>query len=141
MTTAHVPHVMVVEDDPDTREVVRLILEMEGMHVSEAPDGCAALEQLRYVRAQSPLRPCVIVLDVMMPRCSGPEFRRSQLADPLLADVPVVLLSAIADHPASDALDAFARVPKPFDPDDLVSVVRRACDAHMAAQAAADDRG
>ena len=120
-------HVMVVEDDRDTREVVKLILEMEGMGVSEASDGCEALERLHTLRASNPSCPCVIVLDIMMPRCSGPEFRRRQLGDPLIADVPIIVLSAVADQLPTDDLDAFARIAKPFDPDQLVRVVRRAC--------------
>jgi CheY-like chemotaxis protein len=126
----HVSHVMVVEDDQDTRDVVRTILELENMVVIEARDGLEALQRLHEVREKNPLRPCVVLLDVMMPRCSGPEFRQRQLADPLLADVPVIVLSAIADHPAVTDVDAFAVVPKPFDPEDLVKVVRRACHAH-----------
>ena len=119
--------VMVVEDDRDTREVVKLILEMEGMGVTEASDGLEALDQLHKLREADPNCPCVIVLDMMMPRCSGPEFRRRQLHDPLIADVPIIVLSAVADQMSLDELHAFARVSKPFDPDQLVKVVRRAC--------------
>ena len=66
------------------------------MGVTEASDGFEALDRLHKLREADPLRPCVIVLDIMMPRCSGPEFRRRQLEDPLIADVPVIVLSAIA---------------------------------------------
>jgi CheY-like chemotaxis protein len=120
-------HVMVVEDDRDTREVVKLILELEGMGVTEASDGFEALERLHKLREDYPHRPCAIVLDIMMPRCSGSEFRKRQLDDPLIANVPIIVLSAIADQLRVDELHAFAKVPKPFDPDQLVSVVRRAC--------------
>ena len=120
--------VMVVEDDRDTREVVKLILELEGMEVTEAADGLEALDRLHTLRERDPHTPCVIVLDVMMPRCSGPEFRKRQLEDPLIADVPIIVLSAIADQTTDDDLHAFAKVSKPFDPEQLVQVVRRACD-------------
>jgi CheY-like chemotaxis protein len=120
-------HVMVVEDDKDTREVVKLILELEGMWVTEASDGFEALERLHTLREADPHRPCAIVLDIMMPRCSGTEFRKRQLDDPLIADVPIIVLSAIADQLRVDELHAFAKVPKPFDPEQLVSVVRQAC--------------
>ena len=123
-------HVMVVEDDRDTREVLKLILELEGMGVTEAADGFEALDRLHQLREGDPQRPCVIVLDIMMPRCSGPEFRRRQLDDPLIADVPIIVLSAIVDQLRLDELHAFAQVSKPFDPDQLVRVVRSACDAH-----------
>ena len=131
MTTDNVQsHVMVVEDDRDTREVVKLILELEGMDVTEASDGLEALERLHQLREANPHSPCAIVLDIMMPRCSGAEFRKRQLDDPLIADVPIIVLSAIADHLRVDELNAFARVPKPFDPDQLVTVVRQACSSN-----------
>ena len=120
-------YVMVVEDDRDTREVVKLILELEGIDVIEAADGIEALDRLHALRVDEPSRPCAIVLDIMMPRCSGVEFRRRQLDDPLIADVPIIVLSAVADQMRVDDLHAFARVPKPFDPDLLVRVVREAC--------------
>jgi len=120
-------HVMVVEDDRDTREVLKLILELEGMDVTEACDGFEALDRLHQLKEHDPHRPCVIVLDIMMPRCSGPEFRRRQLDDPLIADVPVIVLSAIADQGRLDELHVFARVAKPFDPDQLIRVIRSAC--------------
>ena len=119
---------MVVEDDRDTREVVKMILELEGMDVTEAADGFEALDRLHRLRERDPHRPCVIVLDIMMPRCSGPEFRKRQLDDPLIADVPIIVLSAVADQLRMDELHAFAKVAKPFDPDQLVEVVRRACE-------------
>ena len=125
--TAAPTHVMVVEDDRDTREVVRLILEMGGIAVTEASDGFEALDRLHKLRAENPLLPCAIVLDIMMPRCSGTEFRRRQLEDPLISDVPVIVLSAIADQMRFDDLEAYANVAKPFDPDQLVRVVREAC--------------
>ena len=118
---------MVVEDDRDTREVVKLILEMDGMQVTEASDGFEALDRLHELREGDPLRPCAVVLDIMMPRCSGPEFRRRQLDDPLIADVPIIVLSAVADQMRVEELKPFARVSKPFDPDQLVRAVRRAC--------------
>jgi len=120
-------HVMVVEDDRDTREVLRLILEMEGIEVTEASDGIEALDRLHELREADPDRPCAIVLDIMMPRCSGPEFRRRQLHAPLIAGVPIIVLSAIADQVTLDELEAFAKVSKPFDPEQLIQVVRRAC--------------
>ena len=131
MTTGTVQsHVMVVEDDRDTREVVKLILELEGMGVTEASDGFEALERLHRLREADPHRPCAIVLDIMMPRCSGAEFRKRQLDDPLIADVPIIVLSAVADQLRVDELHPFAKVPKPFDPDQLVTVVRRACSSN-----------
>jgi CheY-like chemotaxis protein len=118
---------MVVEDDRDTREVVKLILELDGIGVTEAEDGFEALERLHALREADPRLPCAILLDIMMPRCSGPEFRRRQLRDPLIADVPIIVLSAIADQMRTEDLAPYARMSKPFDPEQLVRVVRAAC--------------
>jgi CheY-like chemotaxis protein len=118
---------MVVEDDRDTREVVKLILELDGNEVTEACDGIDALNRLHELSEPAHNPPCAIVLDIMMPRCSGPEFRKRQLNDPAIADVPVIVLSAVADQIGFDELHPFARVAKPFDPDQLVRAVRRAC--------------
>ena len=126
--TAATTHVMVVEDDRDTREVVKMILELEGFGVTEAADGFEALDRLHSLRAADPHLPCAIVLDIMMPRCSGTEFRRRQLDDPLISDVPVIVLSAIADQMRLDDLEPYANIRKPFDPDQLVRVVRGACE-------------
>lgn len=131
MTDPAPTHVMVVEDDRDTREVVRLLLELEGIGVMEASDGFEALDRLHEFRAAAPDVPCAIVLDIMMPRCSGPEFRRLQLEDPLISDVPVIVLSAISDRMRLEELEPYANVSKPFDPDQLVKVVREACATHL----------
>ena len=121
-------HVLVVEDDRDTREVLKLIFELEGMAVTEASDGLEALDRLHQLREADPDCPCAVVLDLMMPRCSGLEFRRRQLDDSLIADIPIIVLSAILDQVKLDALGPFAQVPKPFDPEQLVQAVRRACE-------------
>ncbi|MEN3340308.1 MAG: hypothetical protein V7647_3984 [Acidobacteriota bacterium] len=123
--------VLLVEDDEDTREVLRLILESDGIEVAVARDGLDALTRIGQLREQDPRSPSVIVLDYMMPRCSGPQFRQRQLADPDIADVPVILVSAVSDLSSRAALlRPFAMLQKPIDPDQLTSVVRDACNAY-----------
>jgi CheY-like chemotaxis protein len=123
--------VLLVEDDEDTREVLRLILESDGIEVAVARDGIDALNRIVQLREQDPRSPSVIVLDYMMPRCSGPQFRQRQLADPEIADVPVILVSAVSDLSSRAALlKPFAMLQKPIDPDQLTSIVRQACEAY-----------
>jgi CheY-like chemotaxis protein len=123
-------HVLLVEDDEDTREVLRLILESDGIEVAVARDGLDALNRIGQLREQDPDSPSVIVLDYMMPRCSGPQFRQRQLADPEIADVPVILVSAVSDLSSRAALlKPYAMLQKPIDPDQLTSVVREASNA------------
>jgi CheY-like chemotaxis protein len=125
-------HVLLVEDDPDTREVLRLILESEGMTVTPAYDGLQALERLEEIHKSDPLTPCAIILDYMMPRVGGAEFRARQLANPDIAGVPVIVVSAVSDlESRARALHPFGFLQKPIDPDELTALVREASDAYL----------
>ncbi len=132
MTAAAWPHVLLVEDDTDTREVLRLILESDGMTVTPAHDGLHALERLEEIHRRDPTTPCAIVLDYMMPRLSGAQFRARQLANPETADVPVIVVSAVSDLAARAAiLRPFAVLQKPIDPDELTALVRQASQEYL----------
>lgn len=110
--------VLIVEDDADVRQALAVFLEAQGYVCSEAGDGAQALE---YLRANPP--PSVILLDVMMPHMDGVTFRRRQLEDHALAEIPVVVLTA---RPEAEKDAAFAGVHwmhKPFRAPDLVQIV------------------
>ncbi|MDB4981197.1 MAG: Response regulator receiver protein [Myxococcales bacterium] len=83
--------VLVVEDDVDILRAIVQVLEDEGFPVRTAENGQAALETLR---ASHELPPCVILLDLMMPVMDGWSFRATQLRDPFLSHIPVILLTA-----------------------------------------------
>lgn len=121
-------NVLIVEDDPDTREMLATLLRTEGFHAVAAEDGLEALHLLRTVRHRAPHVPCLVLLDLKMPRLSGHEFRRAQLGDPIVASVPVAVMSGAVDvaQRAQD-LGAVATVTKPIDVDVLIQVVRRYC--------------
>ena len=126
------PHVLLVEDDPDTREVLRLILEADGMDVTPAQDGLDALACLDEIHRRDPLTPCAIVLDYMMPRFSGAQFRARQLANSETADVPVIVVSAIPDLASqAESMRPFAFLQKPIDPDQLTVLVRQASTEYL----------
>jgi CheY-like chemotaxis protein len=126
--TAGPGHVLVVEDDADTREMLATLLSGEGFQVVVAEDGLEALHLLRTVRHRAPETPCLVLLDLRMPRLGGNEFRRAQLADPLLAAVPVAIMSGAVDAEEwAQALGAVATLLKPIDLDALLDVVRRHC--------------
>ena len=115
--------VLIADDDPDLRESLRLLLELHGHDVDEARNGEEALRRLAAGR-----RPCVIVLDLMMPVMDGWQFRRAQLQDPALAPIPVLVISAIPSHMRrASELDARRIFSKPFDYDELLSEVDRLC--------------
>jgi CheY-like chemotaxis protein len=112
---AEIPkRVLVVDDDLDIRDVLVELLEGEGYRVSAAGDGQQALREA----SRNP--PDVILLDLMMPVMSGWQFRAAQLRDPVLARIPVVVLSAFAND-----LDVAAFVPKPFFIEEVLDTIRR----------------
>lgn len=86
--TAPAPRVLVVEDDNDLRESICAVLQDAGYSSRSAENGEVALEQARAER------PCVILLDLMMPIMNGWEFRSEQLRDPKLSSIPVIIMSA-----------------------------------------------
>lgn len=116
------PSVLVVEDDTATRQLLATCLQMEGFSVQTATNGEEGLEQMRQ------RRPCVVLLDLMMPVMSGEQFRNAQLRDPSLARVPVVCISAVYDaQERAQQINAVACINKPFDILELVDVVREQC--------------
>lgn len=84
------PAILVVDDDADTRAMLTELLTGEGYEVASAPDGAVALALLQA----APARFSLILLDLMMPLVDGYAFRQHQRADPTLAGIPVVTLSA-----------------------------------------------
>ncbi len=116
----HCP-VLIVEDDADLREMMAQLLTLEGFRAETVANGRDALEYLR--RGD---RPEIILLDLMMTVMDGWEFRRRQRADPAVADVPVVVLSALDATRATD-LDETAFLKKPLDFERLLQLVRRYC--------------
>ena len=115
----------VVDDDADIREALGDVLTLEGYEVVMAGDGQSALDRLRTRKSGC----CLILLDLMMPRMNGWEFRRNQLADPGLADIPVVLLTgAGAAAKAIDELHVEGIIEKPVDLDALLAKIADYCD-------------
>jgi CheY-like chemotaxis protein len=121
-------NVLIVEDDRDTREMLASLLATQGFHAVAAEDGLEALHLLRTVRHGAPDTPCLVLLDLRMPRLGGGEFRRAQLGDPTVASVPVAVMSGATDaEQRAQALGAVATVTKPIDVDLLMDIVRRYC--------------
>lgn len=110
--------VLVVDDERDLRENIAEILEDEGYQTKQAANGAAAL-----ALARAAPHPNVILLDLMMPVMTGWQFRAEQLADPEIAGIPVILVSA-ADP---QGLNAWATLLKPYEVDALLSAVHHAC--------------
>ncbi|MET0403413.1 MAG: response regulator [Cystobacter sp.] len=110
--------ILLVEDDPDIRDSVSELLELEGYATVTSPNGREALAWLGRME-----RPCLILLDVMMPVMDGHAFMKGMRAQEHLADIPVVVTSASHKPPEG----ACAYVPKPIDVDELLTVVKTYC--------------
>jgi CheY-like chemotaxis protein len=115
--------ILVIEDHEDIREGLAITLALEGYTVEKASDGLEALAKLH-----AGLRPRLIITDLMMPMMNGFEFRRAQLADPDLAEVPLIAYSAVTD-PSESAqhLYADAYLYKPTDMAATMALVRQFC--------------
>jgi CheY-like chemotaxis protein len=113
--------ILLVEDDFDVREALVETLRDRGYEVQAAGDGEQALKALR-----GGLRPGLILLDLMMPRMSGSEFRMIQRTDPELSSYPVVLLSADGRmEEKAQTLKVDGAIRKPIDLDELFTVIER----------------
>ena len=111
--------ILVVDDEPDVRDGLTLLLRTRGYAVTSAGDGQEALDELR-----GPARPWLILLDLMMPVMDGFEFRVRQLQDPELAGLPVVVFSAGGDLDRKVAsLGAVTWLTKPVEATVLLEVI------------------
>jgi two-component system, OmpR family, response regulator len=111
-----------VDDDPDIREIVEMSLGLDAsLRVSSSAGGEHALDTMRSER------PDLVVLDVMMPGLDGPAILERMRADPRLAHIPVIFMTAKA-NPQEVArfrgLSAIGVIAKPFDPMTLGNTVR-----------------
>jgi CheY-like chemotaxis protein len=114
-----------VDDQEDVREALEAFLGSMGYAVATACEGEEALDRLR-----GGFRPCIILLDLMMPKLDGWQFRQIQLGDPALASIPVVAVSAyypLRERAAASGIEAV--LAKPVDPDKLLAFVARYCAA------------
>jgi CheY-like chemotaxis protein len=124
--------VLVVDDDDVIRQLITVNLELEGFEVIPAGDGQDALDKVKDAQ------PDVVTLDVMMPRVDGWEAAERLRADPETAHIKVILLSARAqesDIQRGERIGVDAYLTKPFDPDELIDVVRRLAESSGSASA------
>ena len=113
--------IFIVEDDVDTREMLGRFLELEGYVVETAANGRQALDRLT-----TRLRACVILLDLMMPVMDGWQFRRAQVQNQTLANIPVIVVSA-AGRERLQQIHADAYLSKPVDLDELLKQISVFC--------------
>ena len=110
--------VLLVDDDPQIHHLIGTMLEREGYRVDHASDGPEALELALTSR------PAVILLDVMMPKMDGWTVLGKLKENPIVANIPVVIVSLLDDRPLGMSLGAADVLSKPVDRTQLVNVVR-----------------
>lgn len=124
MTDVAKPQILVVEDDPDLRMILRLQLTASGFEVSEAGNG---LEGFNAVKDSPP--DCVI-LDLMMPVMDGFGFLKRARSLNSLQDVPIIILTASEDERhrvRGHQYQADLYMSKPYDLDELTLNVKKLC--------------
>ena len=109
--------ILVVDDDAASTDSLTDILTAEGYNVATARNGKEALAHLRGAPA-----PRLIILDLFMPEMDGWEFRREQLKDAKLRDIPVVVMTGASVYAG---IDANVIVHKPLDVERFISLIER----------------
>ena len=115
------PCVLIVEDDDDVREFMQLLVSTSGYDTMTARDGQDALAKMRE------RKPCMVLLDLQMPRMDGWEFRERQLQDATLAHIPVVCVTAFFDPAQVTQKLGLRCLPKPTDFPSLLEAVHTTC--------------
>ncbi|WP_399498486.1 response regulator [Streptomyces sp. P17] len=110
-----------MDDNKVIRQLIRVNLELEGFEVVTAADGAECLDVVDQVR------PDVVTLDVVMPRLDGLRTAARLRADPRTRDLPLAIVSACTQYEVDSGLDVGvdAFLAKPFEPAELVSLVRK----------------
>jgi two-component system sensor histidine kinase/response regulator len=123
--------VLVVEDDLNLLEGIRTVLELDGYAVLTAENGVQALEVLR----KTPLRPDLIVSDIMMPHMNGLDLLTAVREEPDWISIPFIFLTALSDRRdklMGKKLGVDDYVVKPFDTEDLLVAVESRLKRHKA---------
>lgn len=116
--------ILIVEDDLEIKESLADILRDEGYEVIETSNG---KEALAYLTEENKL-PCLILVDLMMPEMNGEAFRREQLNNKNIADIPTVLFSADGQLDKKALSIGFKDyLKKPIDLEELLVIAERYC--------------
>jgi two-component system phosphate regulon response regulator PhoB len=126
--------VLLVEDDADTREVVRMLLEEEGYSVVGAADG---QEAIAYLASCEDL-PCLVLLDLLMPRVGGVAVLRWMSGHPKAKGLPVAVMSARPETKGAAIAAKFREhvisvLQKPFDIDQMLKLLEDHCEPEQPA--------
>ena len=111
--------IVVADDEPGMGETFQDLFEDEGYDVRIALDGKQALDLLRAL----PVKPCIVITDILMPLMDGPALYRAVKADPTLATIPFVFTTTDPSRaPAGELI-----MKKPLNFEVLLDIVRKCC--------------
>lgn len=110
---------LIVDDNRDIRMLLKQALEMENYQIFQAENGVAAQQQI------AEKKPCVILLDLMMPVMDGRQFLQWKNTQPELSEIPVVVISAVDN--GNDLTGAIKFLRKPIDLKDMIAAVDEVC--------------
>lgn len=113
--------ILIIEDDDETRELLRLALEKRGYQVAVAEDGVRGYDTALF------MKPDLIVTDIQMPGADGVHVIRRVRDTASLEQTPILVTTAFGNGTATFSLQlgANAYEPKPIDPESFLSTVRR----------------
>jgi len=114
--------ILVVEDQPDNRQIIRDILRPTGYEIVEAEDGQQALETI------AKQRPDLILMDIQLPITDGYSATSRIKADPELRSIPIIAVTSYAlsgEEKKARAAECDDYVPKPFSPRQLLAKIRQ----------------
>ena len=112
--------ILIIDDEEDLRETLKLSVELEGYQCYTAADGKEGLEALARIPT-----PCVIFLDLMMPVMNGWQFLSELRGHPSLGQIPVAVLTAFIK--LTGAIPAGDIIRKPVEIDALLGIVKKYC--------------
>jgi DNA-binding response OmpR family regulator len=113
--------ILVAEDEPDAARLLRFHLQRQGYRVAVAPDGLTAINDIIESK------PDLVILDLMLPRLHGLEVCRLVKASPVIRQVPILILTALAsteEKVAGFEMGADDYLTKPFETAELLARVR-----------------
>lgn len=113
------PYVLLIDDDVDISEAIKAILIDEGYQISCVYNGKEALEFLDKANSN----PSLILLDIMMPKMNGYEFRKEQLKDNKINKIPTVVFSAAGKFDDEESYQFTETIKKPLDLERLLKLV------------------
>jgi PleD family two-component response regulator len=114
-------YVLLIEDDIDIAEAIESVFHLENIRYQSMKDGQSALDYLN----STDLNPSLIILDVMMPLLNGLEFRKKQLSNKKIANIPTIAMSATSDFEKVDAGHFNEFIKKPIDIEQFIDLIKK----------------